>query len=97
MKRFSIIQEDMSRCYICDKPKQHIHEVFYGINRNNSIKYGLVVGLCLDHHTGYNGVHTIRGSEYNKKLKEIAQNKFMEHYNKTEKDFIKIFGKNYLK
>ena len=96
MKKYSIIQNDMNRCIICDKPSNHKHEVFYGKNHKNSIKYGLVVGLCMDHHTGYNGVHTSRGTLLNYELKKLAQKKYMEYYNKTEQDFIKIFNKNYL-
>ena len=96
MKRYSILQDDMERCFVCDKPHTQKHEIFFGKNRNKSIKYGLVVGLCLEHHTGYNGVHTMKGVLLNKQLKEVAQKRFQEYYNKSEEEFIKLFGKNRL-
>ena len=96
MKKYSIIQKDMNRCYVCDKLQTHKHEIFFGKNHNNSIKYGLVVGLCLDHHTGYNGVHTSRGILMNNQLRKIGQQAFMDYYDKSKQDFIKIFKSNYL-
>ena len=36
----SIIQKDLSKCYVCGKPKEAIHEVYYGTaNRKKSIKF----------------------------------------------------------
>ncbi len=89
MKKFSIIQEDMNRCFICDKPNTHKHEIFFGKNHKNSIKYGLVVGLCLEHHTGRNGIHTAKGTILNKRLQEIGQNAFEKVY--KDLVFINIF------
>lgn len=74
----------------------HRHEVFFGSrNRQKSIKYGLVVFLEPKMHNMSNeGVHFNR--EFDLYLKKIAQKTWQEYYNKTEKDFLKEFGRNYL-
>ena len=41
--RFSILTNDLDHCIICGDKKDHLHEVFFGRNRTNSIKYGLVI------------------------------------------------------
>lgn len=48
--RFSIITTDLEHCILCGKPKEHLHELVFGKNRLNSIKYGLVVPVCLECH-----------------------------------------------
>lgn len=96
MKRYSILMK-MDHCLICGNIHDlHIHEVFFGTsNRTNSIKEGLCVSLCPFHHNiGNNSVHLNR--EVDLKVKRWAEKKWMEHNKKTEEDFIKIFGKNYL-
>ena len=93
MNRFSIIC-DLDYCIECGKPYPHKHEVFYGTaNRKNSIKYGIIVPLCYEHHMGTYGVHGKHGEELNYKLKKMAQQKAMKHYNWTMEEWIKIFGK----
>lgn len=93
MKRYSILQQEMNRCYVCGTTKDlHIHEVFYGVNRQNSIKYGCCVSLCAKHHNMSNeGVHF--NKELDKHLKGEMQERFEKVY--PELDFLKIFGKNY--
>lgn len=91
MKRFSILTNDLSRCYVCGKPKNAIHEIYFGKNRNNSIKYGCCVPLCVDHHTGYHGVH--HNSELDIKLKKRCQKEFENTYPDS---FVSIFYKNYI-
>ena len=93
-ERFSIIYQDLNKCCICgSKSNINKHEVFYGKNRQNSIKYGLVIPLCLNHHTGNNGIH------YDKKLnmfyRKLAQKKWESIYG-NRNDFIKIFGRSWL-
>lgn len=74
----------------------HRHEVFFGTrNRQKSIEDGLVVFLTPElHNMSDKGVH------FNKNFRECmqreAQKQWMKHYNKTEEDFIKRYGKNYL-
>lgn len=73
--RFSILTEDMKRCYICHRPKESLHEIFRGRNRKKSMKYGLVVPLCRD-------CHYIIDNEKNEsiKLEEKAKKIFIKKY-----------------
>ena len=51
-KRFSIITDNLSVCYICDqKKKRDLNEVFGGSNRSKSIEWGLVIPICGDCHS----------------------------------------------
>ena len=95
MKRYSIIQNE-KKCYVCGLIQNiHIHEVWFGRNRQHSIQDGLVVYLCGKHHNLSNeGVHF--NHELDLKLKIIAEQKWIEHYNKTKDDFIQRYGKNLL-
>lgn len=90
--RYSILTNDLDHCYICSAIKHSIHEIFFGNNRVNSMKYGCCVPLCLNHHTGHDGVHN--NPTLDKQLKEKCQIKFQEIYPDT--DFISIFHKNYI-
>lgn len=91
-KRFSILTDDLSHCYICGLPKQQLHEIFYGKNRKNSMIYGCVVPLCYEHHEGNNGVH--HNFALNSKLKKECQKQFIKKY--PDLDFISIFYENYI-
>ena len=91
--RFSIIYTDLTKCAICgSKIGINKHEVFYGRNRQNSIKYGLIVPLCFNHHTDDNGIHKNR--ELDLHFKKLFQKKWIETYG-TNEDFIKTFHQNY--
>jgi len=87
--RFSIITNDLDHCILCGKTKNHLHEVIYGKNRLNSIKYGLVIPLCFNCH---NAIHN--DIKLDLAYKKIAQDRFVKHY--PELDFLSIFHKNYL-
>lgn len=96
MKRYSILQKDITKCYICGRNgKLHIHEVFYGTaNRKKSIEDGCCIWICPEHHNmSNNGIH------FNKKIdneiKIIMRNKWCEYYNKTLEEFIGRYGKSY--
>ena len=86
--RFSIITDDLSTCIICGIPKQDLNEIFGGRNRQNSMKYGLVIPMCRKCHIKYT-------NDRNMQLKwmKICQKKFEEVYNI---DFIDIFKRNYI-
>lgn len=86
----------MKECHICGSTYWlERHHVFGGANRNLSEKFGLVVYLChFDHNEPPNGVHF--NHENDLKLKREFEQKFLDDYNATFKDFIAIFGKNYL-
>lgn len=89
--RYSILTNDLNHCYICGMPKQHLHEIYFGKNRTNSMMYGCVVPLCYEHHEGSMGVHN--NSMLDLKLKKECQKKFEEIYSIP---FISVFYKNYL-
>lgn len=89
--RFSILTNDLEHCIICGVKKEHLHEVFFGRNRLNSIKYGLVIPLCSLHH-----IEMHRNKEWQDYWHIVAQKKFMEYYHKSIDEFIEIFKINYL-
>ena len=74
----------------------HRHEIFYGSsNRQNSIKYGLVVFLPPElHNMSDKGVHF--NKDFDLWLKKLGQTVAMNYYHWDTKEFIKVFGKNYL-
>ena len=89
----SIIQADTDYCFVCGRYGTEIHHVFFGNpNRKLSDKYGLVIGLCYEHHRGNSGVH--RNRELDLKMKRMAQKVFEQTY--PERDFLAVFGRNYL-
>ena len=95
MTRFSILQ-DKKECYVCGTLSNiHIHEVYFGKNRQKSIEDGCCVYLCGKHHNQSNqGVHF--NHKLDNELKTIMEKKWLVYYNKTTKDFIKRYGRNYL-
>ena len=94
MKRYSILTDDMHKCYITGSTLNiHIHEVFFGAFRNKSIKYGCCVPLRADYHNmSSHGVHFDR--ELDLKLKCECQRKFEEIHGHEK--FMEVFKKNYL-
>jgi len=96
MERFSIITNDLTRCIVCGRPKEALHEVFFGTaNRKKSIQYGLVIPLCNYHHNMSDvGIHFNRTLDLS--YKQIAEQRWIEHYQKDKNEFIKEFGKNWL-
>ena len=73
----------------------HRHEVFFGKNRQKSIKYGLVVFLKPEmHNMSSCGVHY--NHDFDVTLKRIGQQAAMDCYGWTVERFIDEFGKNYL-
>lgn len=91
----SIIQKDMSRCYVCGcATGLETHEVFFGsADRQKSIKWHLYVRLCGHHHNKSNdGVHFNR--ELDLRLKKDGQKAFEALYGHEK--FMQVFGKNYL-
>ncbi len=71
------------------------HEIFGGINRQQSIKYGLVIFLTLEQHTGTNkAIH--KDKKFMEYAHKIGQKTWQKYYNKTKEDFIKVYGQNYL-
>ena len=100
--RFSIIS-NINRCYVCGtKDNLHIHEVFGGSNRAKSKEYGMVIALCGPHHNMSSaGIHFNKGLDEHVK-KQAEKYWILEYCDKNLsaeekiKEFIKVFGKNYL-
>ena len=96
MKRFSILTDDLTTCIECGRKGQiNLHEIFYGRNRQNSIKYGLVIPLCqAEHHNQFQskGIHF--DVELCEKWHRLGQEAFERKY--PDLDFVSIFRKNYL-
>lgn len=92
----SIMQKE-KRCFICDTTQNlHLHHVMSGTaNRTNSEKYGFKVWLCMNHHTGDDGVHRNPNEGWDLFLKQEAQSYFEANYG-TRDDFIRVFGKSWL-
>jgi len=86
--RFSLFTDDLEHCIICEKKKDNLHEVFFGRNRQNSMKYKMVLPLCFEHHREMHD-NMILQNEYKKR----GQVLFEETY--PDLDFIEIFGRSY--
>lgn len=85
-RRYSIITDNMHKCFICGQAKQDLHEIFGGKNRCKSIEYGLVIPICRAEHGNI--------KNFEKWLHRIGQLKFEESH--TREEFIKEFGKSYI-
>lgn len=81
------------RCFLCGRVTElERHHVMGGPNRKLAEKYGLVVFLCREHHTGDSGVHKNRWKS--DRLKGLAQIAFEARHSHDE--WMKVFKKNYL-
>lgn len=91
----SIISTEL-KCFICGKRQGlELHHVFGGFNRSRADKDGAVVFLCHEcHNEPPNGVHHNRKMAL--QLKQVGQRAWQKHYNKTEEDFRRAYGKSYL-
>ena len=92
MGKMSIIESDLTRCIICGASPVQLHHTHGGINRQLSDEYGLIVPLCMEHHTGNHGAHNSRALDIY--LKRLGQKAFEELYGHAE--YMARFGKNYL-
>ena len=92
----SIIQKG-TNCYICeqlgfDTPGTDTHHIIHGTaNRQISEEDGLTVRLCRYHHTRLHDK-----GEWDRELQYDAQMEWMEHYNKSIKDFRNRYGKSFI-
>ena len=87
--RFSLFTNNMNNCYFCTAKKDHIHEIFCGRNRQNSMRYGLCLPICKNCHNRYQN-----DFNFNEKWHKKGQAVFNIAY--PNLNFIKIFGRNYL-
>ena len=88
-ERYSILTTDFTKCYICGKPKNEIHEIYGGCNRQTSMKLGLCIPICRMCHNKWE-----IDKEFRKKYQAIGRNKFIELYGYDK--FMQEFKKSYL-
>lgn len=89
--RFSVFTNDLDHCIICKRKKDHLHEIFFGSNRQKSMQYGFVIPLCYECHAE---IH--RNKEW-QEYWHIKGQEYWEENTGSREEFIKVFGKNYLK
>ena len=89
----SIIQIN-KECFICKTTRNlNKHHILHGsANRRISEDTGLWCYLCIDHHTGQNGVHKNR--ELDLELIQYAQRKYEETHSRDE--WRSLFTKSWL-
>lgn len=85
----SLFTDNLNICYLCRLKKDHIHEVFYGRNRANSIKYGLFIPVCEECHRKCH-----KDADLIDSLHKKGQLLFMCNY--PELKFADVFRRNYL-
>lgn len=81
------------RCFLTNNPYDlHKHEIFGGKNRQDSIRYGMVIELTgAMHNIDSEGCH--QNPALDLIIKRWGQKKFEELH--PDEDFVKIFGMNY--
>ena len=86
--RKSILTDDLTKCYICGKAKQDIHEIFGGSNRQTSIKWDCTIPICRLCHTEWDS-----NKEMRQAYQDECRNKFVELYSYDL--FMQEFKKSY--
>ena len=94
----SIITNDLGHCFVCGASENlHLHHTIFGSKRKKADEDGLIVPLCIYHHTGSNvAVHCKDGKKLDDYLKRISEESWLIYYDKTKEEFIKRYGRNYL-
>lgn len=96
-KPYSVIQDDLSVCFVTGSPNVAIHHIFPGNGRRKLCEeYGFVVALEPRYHnmSSYS-VHAVPNDGLDLQLKQMAQQYFESNYGER-KDFIEKFGRSYL-
>lgn len=86
--RYSIFTDDLETCIECGMSATDMNEIYQGRNRQNSMKWGLVIPMCRRCHTEYTN-----NRDMQLKWMKIGQKAFQDTY---DIDFIDIFKRNYL-
>ncbi|HBF68800.1 MAG TPA: hypothetical protein DDW20_05795 [Firmicutes bacterium] len=90
--RYSVFSNDTKRCYLCGSTyKLTWHEIYSGKNRQNSMKNGLCLRLCLNCH--YKEQEDSQFNDYWHKQGQL----YWEENIGSREEFIKVFRRNYLK
>lgn len=87
--RTSLFTDDINHCIICRAKRDNLHEVFFGRNRQLSMKYGLVIPLCIECHQEMH-----KNKQWQDDYKRKGQTLFVKAY--PDLDFLSIFHRNYL-
>ena len=97
MKLFSVLQGELSTCFVTGSTNVAIHHVFPGNGRRKKCeRYGFVVALEPRYHNMSNySVHAVPNEGLDLQLKQLAQKYFEAHYG-TRDQFINEFGRSYL-
>ena len=82
--RFSIITNNLEKCYFCPNEKMELHEAFRGRNRQKSMKWGLVVPICEKCHK-----KITKDKVFSKVLEDKAKKIFIKKYGREK--FIEEF------
>ena len=90
--RYSVFSEDTEKCYLCGSTyKLTWHEIYSGKNRQNSMRYGLCLRLCLNCHSKEQ-----EDSQFNDYWHKQGQLYWEKNIGSRE-EFIKVFRRNYIK
>lgn len=90
--RYSVFSNDTERCYLCGSTyKLTWHEIYSGKNRQNSMKNGLCLRLCLNCHSKEQ-----EDSQFNDYWHKQGQLYWEKNIGSRE-EFIKVFRRNYIK
>lgn len=90
--RYSVFSDDTEKCYLCDSTyKLTWHEIYAGRNRQNSMRYGLCLRLCLNCHSKKQ-----KNSQFNDYWHKRGQLYWEKNIGSRE-EFIKAFRRSYLK
>ena len=100
----SIMHNRDGTCYLCMILDENYrkydtleeHHIFMAGRKPLAEEYGLKVYLCFRHHTTLGGKDSIHNNyDLVRKLQDEAQRAFEVEF--PDKDFIRVFGKNYKK
>ncbi|MCI8466855.1 MAG: hypothetical protein HFI08_01475 [Bacilli bacterium] len=90
--RYSVFTDNKDKCMLCGSTKNLTwHECFSGRNRQRSMKYRFIIPLCEYHHSTLQ-----EDADFNQYWHDRCRDYFLEHYGDLD-EFIKTFGKSYLK
>lgn len=87
--RYSILTNDLTKCFICEATPVDIHEIFGGAKRQASMQHGFCIPLCRRHHEIVTNDEKISNV-----FKEECQLAFENTH--SHEEFMQIIGKNYL-
>lgn len=93
-KRYSVFTHSLNACYYANKDCYGSitkHELFSGRNRQRSMKCGFIIPLCEYHHSTLQ-----ENNNFNQYWHDRCRDYWLNHYGNLD-EFIKTFGKSYIK